>query len=237
MAASFNGHTDNLLAWIASQFAAHNLVLILCNQGLTARQISSIDTAANSFTTSVAHGFVAGDSIVISGDGGAGVAPTPIEANRPYFVTGTPTSTTFQLAAYTGGPVVDLTAAGSGTVYAKKLVWGRNVSIANVVATEVPNTNNYSRKAITLGSTTQSEIYQQYSVPTPTVMSASGGSIVYDSYAFILGGSTTYGNTTGQVVYGFTIEDSPITINPAVPRAFPLDTRLANADYATGVAE
>jgi hypothetical protein len=237
MAASFTGHTDNLIAWIADQLAIHDLTLILCNQSLTAKQVATVDISTNSITTTASHGFVLNDEIVLSANGGAGVTPTPIEANRPYFVAGTITTTSFQLAAYPGGPAIDLTAAGSGTIYAKKLAWGRNVSITEVVATEVPNTNNYARKSIALGATTQSEIYQAYSVPSPTVVSASGGSIIYDSYAFILGGSTTYGSTTGQVVYGFVIEDSSITIDPAVPRAFPLDTRLANADYATGVAE
>ena len=237
MAASFTGHTNNLVAWVGDQLAIHDLTLVLCHQNLAAQQVASVDISANSVTTTAAHGLILNDEIVLSANGGAGVTPTPIEANRPYFVAGTITSTSFQLAAYPGGPVIDLTAAGSGTIYVKKLDWGRNASIADVVATEVSNTNNYARKAIALGATTPSEIYQSYSVPSPTVVSASGGSIIYDSYAFILGGSTTYGSTTGQVVYGFVIEDSSITIDPAVPRAFPLDTRLANADYATGVAE
>jgi hypothetical protein len=235
MASLFNGLTDNFLRWMADQVATQNVVLVLCYQNLT-----PIVTTANASTdvlTATAHGLIAGDPVVLSGNGGVGVMPAPIEANRPYYVGGTIETNTFQLAAYPGGPAIDLTDAGTGTFYVKKLDWGRDVTITQIAATEVANTNNYSRKLIDMGASTRVDIVQGFEAPSPTIISATGGNIVFDSYAFILGGSITYGDTTGQAVYGFGIEDSNITITPAVPRAFPIKTSYANSDYATRVAE
>lgn len=237
MASPFTRTSDEFAAWVAGQVATRDLVLVLCNQGLTAIEISSVSAAGDSFTTSGNHGLVSGDEIVLSADGGAGVVPSPLYANNSYFVAGSINSTEFQVSDSPGGPIIDLTDSGSGTIYVKKLTWGRGATISEVVATEVPNTNNYGRQAVDIGSSTPSGIYQAYSVPSPTVISASGGSIVFDSYAFLLNGSTTYGATSGDVVFMMTVTDSAITIDPAVPRAYPLDLRFGNGNYADGIAQ
>jgi hypothetical protein len=236
MAPPFNAVTDNLLRWVADQIATQDLVLVLCRQVLTAKTITLIDASSDTFT-SAAHGYVAGDKVVISPNGGAGVVPSPLKANSPYYVGGTVTTNTFQLAAYAGGPAIDITNIGSGALYAKKLDWGRDVTIAEVVATEVPNTNNYSRKTVLIGSANRVDIAQGYDVPEPTIITAIGGSIIFDSYAFILGGSTTYGSTSGAAVHSFGIEDTEVTVTTSVPRAFPVKTIYTNNDYATRVAE
>src|SRR6056300_1489936 len=111
MASLFNGLTDNFLRWMADQIATHDLVLVLCYQNLAPITVTA--NASTDILTATAHGLIAGDPVVLSGNGGAGVMPAPIEANRPYYIGGTITSNTFQLAAYAGGPAIDLTDAGT----------------------------------------------------------------------------------------------------------------------------
>jgi hypothetical protein len=74
---------------------------------------SFTSTAANPavFTTGVASNLAAGQEVTLSGSG----VPAGFTAGTPYFVI-SPTATTFELAATSGGTPIGSTATGSGTV-------------------------------------------------------------------------------------------------------------------------
>ncbi len=61
-------------------------------------------------TTDSAHGLASGNTVTFSATG----LPGGISANTTYFVVAVPTSTQIQVSATSGGPVVDITSAGSG---------------------------------------------------------------------------------------------------------------------------
>lgn len=115
--------------------------------------ISSIDTSTNVITTATPHNLVVGDDIQLTRSTGA-TWPSPLtggpKSNTKYYVISAPTAETFTISASSGGSIVDITTAGTGTF----TVWepvtappggnainassgSDNLTVANVVFTEI----------------------------------------------------------------------------------------------------
>lgn len=94
------GYADSNLVWTS---------------GLTC----TVDPSTNIFTTASPHGYVGGTGLKFTNTGGAFPAPLLSEpgtsGDPPYYVSTAPTATTFTLSATLGGPIIDLTTAGTGT--------------------------------------------------------------------------------------------------------------------------
>ncbi len=86
------------------------------------KTVSSYDAATNVVTTSTVHGLVAGDPFVIQGTGTPGAG---LSKSTTYFVKTVPTTATLTVAAYYGGPAIDVTGVGSGTTTLKG--WGKQI--------------------------------------------------------------------------------------------------------------
>jgi len=72
----------------------------------------TVNTTADSITTSAAHGLAVGDAVYFS----AATIPGGITANTKYFVKAVTSTTVFTVSATNGGSVVDLTSAGTTVV-------------------------------------------------------------------------------------------------------------------------
>jgi hypothetical protein len=77
----------------------------------TDKTISSVDTSANTLT-STTHGFVEDQAVVLYS---SGETPAPIKPNLIYYVQKVDANT-IKLKESIGGPAIDITAAGSGTI-------------------------------------------------------------------------------------------------------------------------
>ena len=77
------------------------------NQGVAT--IASSDATTNEITTTAAHGLTVGDFVAIAGHTGS--VPS---VNGGFYVLATPSTTTFTVAATSGGSVIDITTGGAG---------------------------------------------------------------------------------------------------------------------------
>lgn len=88
---------------------------------------SSVDVTTNTFTAN-AHGLTNGTVVKLVET--AGALPTPLAPETVYFVVGA-TANTFQLSATLAGPVIDITATGSGKALA---IGAWDVTVENIDA-------------------------------------------------------------------------------------------------------
>src|SRR5215472_16953422 len=80
---------------------------------LTLIDTVTVNVSTDVFTTASAHGLAVGDPVQVVAPGG--FVPTPLLQSTDYFVLSVPTTTTFTISASYGGPIVDITAVGTGT--------------------------------------------------------------------------------------------------------------------------
>jgi hypothetical protein len=78
------------------------------------RIAASVDAAADTITTTVAHGYSVGDGPLVLKT--TGTMPANLATATPYWVQATPSSTSLKLAASSGGSAIDIGDAGSGTL-------------------------------------------------------------------------------------------------------------------------
>ncbi len=78
--------------------------------------VSSVDTAANTITTSTAMGSTIGDRLIFYPQQGS-TLPAPLEAGRGYYFLSNVSGTTYTISVDRAGTAVDFTSAGSGTNY------------------------------------------------------------------------------------------------------------------------
>lgn len=210
-------------------FTGKTVEFLLFYQNLTAIAVT-LDAGADNFTA-VGHSLLAGDEVILSAEGGAATPPPELELNRPYHVVN-PATDTFQLGVAPGVDAIDFTTAGSGQIYVKKLVWGRAATTADVIATELPSANGYARQTLDLATNiawSDAERAYVYTLPSPIIVTPSGGDLIYDGFALI--------DSANSVCVQFTWEDSDITITDGYPRAFPIQAKIAGGDYDTGAIE
>lgn len=211
-------------------FTGRTVELCLLHQNLTPIAVT-LDAAADTLTAT-AHGLIEDDEVILSADGGAGVPPPELELSLPYRVVNA-TTDTVQLASGLGGSPIDFSTAGSGMLYLKKLVWGRNATTAEILATELTvGTNGYARQAIDLSTNvtySEAENAYLYKSPTPIVITPSGGDLTFDSIALL--------DITNSIAIHLTWDDSSRTMADGTPLSFPVELKIASGDYATGTFE
>lgn len=82
-------------------------------------QISQVDTATETFTTTAAHNLVIGDDLLWTS---TGTYPAPVTGGvgteKYFYVVAIPSPTTFRVSTTKGGSVLDITGTGSGTIKA-----------------------------------------------------------------------------------------------------------------------
>jgi len=84
--------------------------------GASPKTVSSIDTGTETLTSN-SHGFSDGDEVKVYA---TTTIPAGLSDNRTYYIVSSATNT-FKLATTSGGSAVDITSAGSGTIYVWKL--------------------------------------------------------------------------------------------------------------------
>jgi hypothetical protein len=78
--------------------------------------VSSVDTGANTITTSTAVGSAVGDRVVFYARQGD-TLPAPLEEGRGYYLLSVVSGTTYEISIDRGGSALDFTTSGSGTTY------------------------------------------------------------------------------------------------------------------------
>lgn len=197
--------------------------------GATVRAILITDTpsaysgltvnASTDTITASGHDFVNGTRIRFSNVGGA--LPAGLNSTTTYRVVQV-ASNTFKVAldanynksTRTASSVVDITDAGSGTHSVTEQVFdeGLDSDVDLFVRDEVTSYQGSGRQSATLSaaviSGTVATIPQQTFIFNPTT-----GPITFRYCLFIKGGTTTLGNTTGEVL-GLRDEGSTQTLTP-----------------------
>lgn len=82
------------------------------------QRVTSVDATANTLTIPN-HGRSLGQELCIFSDGGS--VPGALATQTRYFVAGTLTQNTIQVAATSGGAAIDITSVGSGNIFIKML--------------------------------------------------------------------------------------------------------------------
>jgi hypothetical protein len=211
-------------------FGGRTIEFLLCNQNRTPIEIDGEDVSNDNFTAT-AHGLVNDDEVIFTTLGVPSASlPGGLVIGLPYFVVNADTDT-FQVSYFQGGTPIELSSASVGDYYVEKLPWGRFATATEIEATEVPSVYGYARQTIDMSTSTawsQEERRLLFNLPAPLIYTPVNGDIEYDSFALL--------DTTGtpDVPVLMTFEETLITIQAGIPRAFPIRVAFAGTNYITG---
>jgi len=111
----------------------------------------------------------------------------------------------------------------------------RDMTMAQVIALELPTTNGYSRQKITFATGTYDATDKRYELPNVNINFAanSSGSFQFQTMVIIADATSTVGNTTGNLV-GFSTENAAITVLANQTQPFVIPFITLNTGYVTG---
>ena len=112
----------------------------------------------------------------------------------------------------------------------------RDMTMAQVIALELPTTNGYSRQPLVFTTGFYSSANKRYELPNLNINFAANnsGSFQFRTLVIVADAISTVGNTTGKLV-GFSTEDAIVTgaANQTQPFVIPIAT--LNTGYVNGV--
>lgn len=207
-----------IISEIAAQMAENydpvdNFFVVLINDLGTTFTFTA-DPATDTLTTPTPHGFAPNTRLSF---GTTGALPAPLNSIEIYFVAN-PAGTTFQVSATAGGPIIDLTSAGTGTqsLFTNPLddldtsmpVWVRQEILDYGGGTRpvwLPSAPvvNLSTKIVTVSGVV-------------TITNSSTVPVEFNVSLIVRGGTNAIGNTAGVPVF-FNNYNPAITIPPGEP--------------------
>jgi hypothetical protein len=120
--------------------------------------VSLVTPGTDVITTSAQHGLAEGEQVTVSS---TLTLPAPLIANRAYFVR-SPGASTLQLSLTSGGPAVDLTNAGTGSITIGRILPERGIELTVDPGTDIftsSTPHGFNGSVITLATT--------HTLPTP----------------------------------------------------------------------
>lgn len=170
----------------------------------TARQVSSISTSANTVTFTSAHGFTANQQIRLVKPA-ASTAPTgtgiTVTANMYAIVVN---STTIQITATSLGAAIDITGAGSGTLwfYAGDEIPADYVTSKNASGvTALTNLVNVTSHGLAHGNPVEFTASLGFTAATTDICTAVGHGLTTDTPVTVVSSGTLPGGLTAGVTY------------------------------------
>lgn len=100
--------------------------------------VASVDTGTDTITTTADHGLSVNDRVLFVALLGPMTPPDPLVAGTYYYVLSVPSSDEFTLSATRGGPVIDLTDSGSGTVTFESFGWWEDLTNGKFTVNATP---------------------------------------------------------------------------------------------------
>lgn len=110
---SYNSSSTGLTGLAYNVSAATLETALNGNTTLTTISTVTVNTGTDVLTTGGAHSLSVGDRVRFTNSGGG--LPSPLVAGTDYYVLSVPTTTTLTISATSGGSIIDLTTAGTGT--------------------------------------------------------------------------------------------------------------------------
>lgn len=176
-------------------------------------------------TGTVAHNLIPGTPVIFET---TGALPSPLTAGVTYYVSVVPTTTTFQVAYYPGGPSINTTTAGSGTQTLNygSFTIGTTVSSQTSVPTNSPSLNTNATPTSISGQTPLTGTTLPIAPPvsgTLSLVSGTGSATLvfsnFQSYNQGYAGTlfTVTPNTSAFVVNDVYQDQKTVTITNASP--------------------
>jgi hypothetical protein len=112
----------------------------------------------------------------------------------------------------------------------------RNMTMAQVIALELPTTNGYSRQQLLFSSGTYNTTRKRYELPNLNInfSANNSGQFQFQTLIIIADAVFTVGSTTGKLV-GFSTEDAPVIVAANQTQPFVIPVATLNTGYVNGV--
>lgn len=112
--------------------AKEDLVIVAASgKGKKAKKIVATSTASTDVFASVAHGLVAGDRVIVSGEGASTMPTAGLIEGRPYYVIASGlTADAFKLSPAAGGSTIDMTGDGVALIVKQDNGAGNVIGVA-----------------------------------------------------------------------------------------------------------
>lgn len=158
--------------------------------------------AGNTLTTATPHGLVTGSRIRVATSGGT--IPAPLSPTIDYFV-GVVSATEILLYATLAQAIaatseIDLISTGSGVQINEQALLPTDAKEA-ILAHEVTGNGSARQPVAALGAAIVTTTGKALKNPVTWSQAASGGDIIYRHIAFVDGGNSTIGDTTGILTH------------------------------------